>query len=166
MEIEKRIVREGKLAIDLKVAKDAKDMDMFSKIRSISGPILNNIKGPIRPVAFIEDAAVHPGRLPQYIKGLRELFAKYHVDAGKRIADMGARYLVALGEHGAQVIEGACQGGMDRTQTRLAANRAEMIDALKANVRGNDIVLLKGSRKVALDTVVEAMKGFYGISKG
>jgi UDP-N-acetylmuramoyl-tripeptide--D-alanyl-D-alanine ligase len=92
--------------------------------------------------------------------------SKYHVDAGKRIADMGARYLVALGEHGAQVIEGACQGGMDRTQTRLAANHAEMIDALKANVRGNDIVLLKGSRMVALDTVVEAMKGFYGISKG
>jgi len=92
--------------------------------------------------------------------------SKYHVDAGKRIADMGARYLVALGEHGVQVIEGACQGGMDRTQTRLAANHAEMIDALKANVRGNDIVLLKGSRKVALDTVVEAMKGFYGISKG
>jgi UDP-N-acetylmuramyl pentapeptide synthase len=55
---------------------------------------------------------------------------------------------------------------MDRAQTHLAANHAEMIDALKANVRGNDIVLLKGSRKVALDTVVEAMKGFYGISKG
>lgn len=82
MEVEKRIVRDGKLAIDLKVAKNAKDMDMFSKVRSVSGPILNNIKGPIRPVAFIEDAAVHPSRLPQYIKGLRELFAKYRVDAG------------------------------------------------------------------------------------
>ena len=92
--------------------------------------------------------------------------SKYHVDAGKRIADMGARYLVTLGEHGAHVIEGACQGGMERAQTHLAANHAEMIDALKANVRGNDIVLLKGSRKVALDKVVEAIKDFYGISKG
>ena len=92
--------------------------------------------------------------------------SKCHVDAGKRIADTGARYLVALGEHGANVIEGACQGGMKRVQTRLATNHAEMIDALQANVRGNDIVLLKGSRKVALDTVVEAMKEFYGISKG
>jgi UDP-N-acetylmuramoyl-tripeptide--D-alanyl-D-alanine ligase len=92
--------------------------------------------------------------------------SKYHVDAGKQIADMGARYLVTLGEHGAHVIEGACQGGMERAQTRLAANHSEMIDALKANVRGNDIILLKGSRKVALDKVVEAIKDFYGISKG
>ena len=93
--------------------------------------------------------------------------SKYHVDAGKRIADMGARYLVALGEHGNQVIEGACQGGMvRRTQTSLATNHAEMIDALKANVRGNDIVLLKGSRRVAMDKVVEAMKEFYGTTKG
>jgi UDP-N-acetylmuramoyl-tripeptide--D-alanyl-D-alanine ligase len=92
--------------------------------------------------------------------------SRYHVDAGKRIADMGTRYVVALGEHGGHVIEGACQGGMKRTQTHLAANHAEMIDALKAKVRGNDIVLLKGSRKVAMDRVVEAMKEFYGTIKG
>src|SRR5208337_2734614 len=39
-------------------------------------------KGPKKPVAFIEDAAVHPDRLPQYIEGLRKIFTKYGVDAG------------------------------------------------------------------------------------
>jgi len=82
LEVEKRIIREEKLAIDLKIARDEKDMNMFSKVRSVSGPILSNIRGPIRPVAFIEDAAVHPSRLPQYIKGLRELFTKYRLGAG------------------------------------------------------------------------------------
>jgi len=70
------------LAIDMKVAKDKKDMDMLGKVRQISGPILNKTKGPKKPIAFIEDAAVHPTRLPQYIKGLREIFSKYGVDAG------------------------------------------------------------------------------------
>jgi FAD/FMN-containing dehydrogenase len=70
------------LALEIKVAKDQKDMAMLEKVRAISGPILNKTKGPKRPVAFIEDAAVHPTRLPQYIKGLRKIFSKYGVDAG------------------------------------------------------------------------------------
>ncbi|MCK5554381.1 MAG: FAD-binding oxidoreductase, partial [Deltaproteobacteria bacterium] len=80
-ELEKRIVREERLAIDLKVARDKADMAMFEKVRSVSGPILNKIKGPKKPLAFIEDAAVHPSNLSRYIKGLRQLFKRYEVDA-------------------------------------------------------------------------------------
>lgn len=82
VEVERRIVQRSRLAVDLKVAKTEKDIDMFSTVRDISGPILNNIKGPMKPIAFIEDAAVHPSRLPQYIKGLRDRFDKYGVGAG------------------------------------------------------------------------------------
>jgi len=92
--------------------------------------------------------------------------ARYHSDAGQLVAGMGVRYLAVLGEHGRQVIEGACKGGMDITQTHLAANHAEMSDAIKANVREGDVVFLKGSRKVALDKVVEVLKGYFGASKG
>ena len=92
--------------------------------------------------------------------------SKYHFDAGRLMAVMGVRYLVVLGEHGRQVIEGACKGGMDITQTHLVTNHAEMIHAIKANVREGDIVFLKGSRKVALEKVVEVIKGYFGVSKG
>ncbi len=71
-----------KLAMEIKVARDRKDMTMLEKVRAISGPILNKTKGSKRPVAFIEDAAVHPSRLPQYIQGLREIFRRHEVDAG------------------------------------------------------------------------------------
>jgi anaerobic glycerol-3-phosphate dehydrogenase C subunit len=81
-EVEEKLIHQEKLAVELKVAKDDKDMAMFEKVRSISGPILNKIKGPKKPMAFIEDAAVHPGYLPQYIRGLRELFKRFKVDAG------------------------------------------------------------------------------------
>jgi len=90
----------------------------------------------------------------------------YHFDAGQLVAGMGTRYLVVLGEHSRQVIEGALKGGMDITQTYLAANNAEMIDAIKANVREGDIVFLKGSRRVALDKVVEDIKGYFGVNRG
>ena len=50
-------------------------------MRSISGPILNKMKGPRKPIAFIEDAAVHVSRLPEYISGLRKLFEKFNIKA-------------------------------------------------------------------------------------
>ncbi|NVL92482.1 MAG: hypothetical protein HWN71_05530, partial [Desulfobacterales bacterium] len=90
----------------------------------------------------------------------------YHFDAGQLIAAMGARYLVVLGEHGQQVIEGARKGSMNAAQTQLATTHAEMSDAIKAHVRQGDILFLKGSRKVALDKVVEAIKGYFGVSRG
>lgn len=89
--------------------------------------------------------------------------SRYHFDAGQLIAGIGARYLVVFGEHGSRIIEGACKGGMSITQTYLASNHAEMIDAIKARVREGDIVFLKGSRKMALDEVVEAIKNEIGV---
>lgn len=71
----------NKLAWEFKVASNPMEMALFSRIRSISGPILNRVKGPRKPRAFIEDPAVHPSRLPQYIEGLRRLFAKHGVEA-------------------------------------------------------------------------------------
>jgi anaerobic glycerol-3-phosphate dehydrogenase C subunit len=80
-EVEENVIHQEKLAVDLKVARDDKDTVMLEKVRSISGPILNKIKGPKKPVAFIEDAAVHPSYLSQYIRGLRKLFKRFEVDA-------------------------------------------------------------------------------------
>ncbi|OGQ04614.1 MAG: hypothetical protein A2026_20475 [Deltaproteobacteria bacterium RBG_19FT_COMBO_46_12] len=80
-EVAERLINKEKLAVDLKVAKDDKDMAMLEKVRSVSGPILNKIKGPKKPIAFMEDATVHPSYLSQYIKGLRKLFKRFEVDA-------------------------------------------------------------------------------------
>jgi len=91
---------------------------------------------------------------------------RYHFDAGQLVADMGARYLVVMGEHGRNVIEGACKGGMDIKQTHIATTHAEMSDSIKVNIRKGDIVFIKGSRKVSLDEVVENISEYCGIRKG
>jgi UDP-N-acetylmuramoyl-tripeptide--D-alanyl-D-alanine ligase len=92
--------------------------------------------------------------------------AKYHFNAGQRIAGMGTRYLVVLGEHARHVIEGAYDAGMHTGQTSLATTHTEMLEAIKANVRPGDIVFLKGSRRVGLDKVVEGMKRYFDVLKG
>jgi UDP-N-acetylmuramoyl-tripeptide--D-alanyl-D-alanine ligase len=90
---------------------------------------------------------------------------RYHFDAGKRIAVMGTRFLAVLGEHGHQVIEGACKEGMVPAQTFHASDHEEMIEAIRANVREGDVVFLKGSRRVALDRVVDGLKESFGMSE-
>jgi FAD/FMN-containing dehydrogenase/Fe-S oxidoreductase len=81
LEVEKRVVFREKLALDLRVARNQADMEIFSKVRGISGPILNRVKGALKPVAFIEDAAVHPSLLPEYIQGLKDCFKKHGFQA-------------------------------------------------------------------------------------
>ena len=80
-QVEQRLVKEEKLAISLKAAQDAKDKEMLTKVRSVSGPILNKVKGAKKPIAFIEDAAVHPSRLGEYIAGLREVLKRNGAEA-------------------------------------------------------------------------------------
>ena len=76
-----RLMDDKQLAVAVLQARNAEDMKTFTMVRGISGPILNRMKGPKRPIAFIEDAAVHVSRLPQYISGLRALFEKFDVKA-------------------------------------------------------------------------------------
>ena len=80
-QVRSRLVDEGKLAISLTEAQDARDREMLTKVRSVSGPILNKVKGPKKPIAFIEDAAVHPSRLGEYIAGLREVLKHNQAEA-------------------------------------------------------------------------------------
>ncbi len=79
--VRKRLMEDKQLAVDVLQARNANDMKTFTAVRGISGPILNRMKGPKRPIAFIEDAAVHVSKLPEYISGLRALFDKFDVKA-------------------------------------------------------------------------------------
>lgn len=79
--VRKCLLEDNGLAVSVVQARNKGDMANFTRVRSISGPILNRMKGPRRPIAFIEDAAVHVSRLPEYISGLRGLFDKFNVKA-------------------------------------------------------------------------------------
>ena len=146
-------------------------IDLNGDIRIIDDTYNSN---PFSLRAALQTIKGLAGKKQNLVIGLGEMMelgkesSKYHFDAGQLVADMGARYLVVLGEHGHEVIEGACQGGMDRKQTHITTTHAEMSDSIKVNIRKGDILFMKGSRKVALDKVVEAVSEYFGLklSKG
>ncbi len=88
-----------------------------------------------------------------------------HFNAGELVADAGVKFFVALGKHGQQLIEGAFKGGLAKAQTCLATSHGEMFDMIKANVKEGDTIFLKGSRGMALENVVQAIKDYFGVSK-
>ena len=80
-QVEQRIVKELGYAREITIAKKPEDKAKLIKVRKAAASILNKIEGVRKPVAFIEDGAVHPSRLSEYIKGLKDIFKKYEVDA-------------------------------------------------------------------------------------
>ena len=133
--------------------------DTYNSNPSSLGAALKTIKGLV-------------GKNQGLVIGLGEMMelgeesSKYHFDAGKLVADVNARYLVVMGEHGHNVVEGACKGGMDRKQTHIATTHAEMSDKIMAHIKEGDILFMKGSRKVALDKVVEVICDHFGLKMG
>ena len=76
-----KIVEELGYAREITIAKNPGDKAKLIKIRKAAASILNKIEGPKKPVAFIEDGAVHPSRLSEYISGLQRIFKNYDVAA-------------------------------------------------------------------------------------
>lgn len=61
-------------------AKDAEQRDAIWNCRKASAPLLLSIPGARKPIAFVEDTAVDPAKLPQFIRRFRQILDKYHID--------------------------------------------------------------------------------------
>lgn len=103
------------------------------------------------------------GTLP-VIVGLGEMMelgpeAPYaHEEAGRRVAEMGADFLVAVGEHASHVIQGARSAGMVGDRAQVVASHQEMVEAVRERAVTPCILFLKGSRRMELDKVVEDLR--------
>jgi FAD/FMN-containing dehydrogenase len=52
---------------------DPKQMDQAWKLRKAGEPLLHGVPGHRKPLTFVEDTAVDPARLPQFVKDFRSL---------------------------------------------------------------------------------------------
>ena len=82
-----------------------------------------------------------------------------HLEAGHMVAALDASYFLALGEHAGQMIEGAVSKGFPAERAAEARSHEEMAQKIRAAMHEGDVILLKGSRKMQLEKVVEALKG-------
>ena len=77
----KTLVDDLKLAIKVDVAYDSAEQERLWQVRKSATPIINRMSGIKKPVPLAEDSAVDPSKIPNYIRGLYEIFAKYGVPA-------------------------------------------------------------------------------------
>jgi UDP-N-acetylmuramoyl-tripeptide--D-alanyl-D-alanine ligase len=79
-----------------------------------------------------------------------------HRRVGRRAMDV-ASLLITVGEKGQLIGQEALNYGMPAEQVIHLANNAEAITCLQKLIRAGDIVLIKGSRGVAMEEIVEAL---------
>jgi UDP-N-acetylmuramoyl-tripeptide--D-alanyl-D-alanine ligase len=82
----------------------------------------------------------------------------FHYQLGQRIAGTGVSRLIAVGKFSEAVVRGACQAGLDESATARFATTEALVERLGELLRPGDLVLLKGSRGVALERVLDALK--------
>lgn len=68
-----RLLSQKKLGLRTTICTKAEEMDVVWSLRKAGLSLLTGRKGPAKPVAFIEDAAVRPAQLPAYVAGLESI---------------------------------------------------------------------------------------------
>ena len=89
---------------------------------------------------------------------LGEEGAELHRDAGRRIAEQPVDLLIGVRGLAREMIEGARESGLDQQSALFCETPEQATEVLKERVRAGDLILVKGSRGVRTDIVVERMK--------
>ena len=87
--------------------------------------------------------------------GLGEAYEEGHVLVGRRAAELGVDYLIAVGAPAETMRRGAIEGGMDPQRVITCAGWEEGVDALRPLLVPGVWVLFKGSRGSRMERVME-----------
>src|SRR5207248_4626832 len=67
------VLQSKKIGLRTKIVTDRAQMNMVWSVRKSGLSLLTGCIGPAKPVGFIEDAAVRPAQLPDYVRGLQSI---------------------------------------------------------------------------------------------
>ena len=75
------ILQSRKIGLRTKILTDSAQMNLVWSVRKSGLSLLTGCIGPAKPVAFIEDAAVRPAQLPEYVRGLQSIMKPLGLEA-------------------------------------------------------------------------------------
>jgi len=81
-----------------------------------------------------------------------------HAEAGEMVAEAKADWLVALGDHAPEMIQGAVDKGFPRERAIRVKDHKEMGAKILEVMKPGDLVFLKASRRTGLDRVAERLR--------
>jgi UDP-N-acetylmuramoyl-tripeptide--D-alanyl-D-alanine ligase len=114
--------------------------------------------------AALELLAGLPGRRVAVLGEMLELGEGHtagHLEVGEaaaRVADL----LVVVGDEAIGIADGARDAGLDPSKVLFVRDRDAALDALRPRLRDGDVVLVKASRGIALDELVDALRAELG----
>jgi FAD/FMN-containing dehydrogenase/Fe-S oxidoreductase len=76
-----RLRRKKKSAFEARATMETEQRDLFWRIARRIVPMLNRLKGAVRPLPFVEDVAVPPNQLPEFLVRLQDLLKRHKVTA-------------------------------------------------------------------------------------
>ena len=81
----------------------------------------------------------------------------YHREIGREVALLSYDMLIAIGEYGKYIIQGAWEGGMANGNTLSfhKEDKEELAQWLSESIPENSIVLMKGSRGIQMEQIVQ-----------
>ena len=110
-------------------------------------------------------ARLPAGRRVAVLGDMLELGARereFHLEAGRTAALSGWDLLVTVGPLAALMADGAGAAGLDRARIAAFADSEEAARALPGLVAAGDLVLVKGSRGVKMERIVESLRDRLG----
>jgi UDP-N-acetylmuramoyl-tripeptide--D-alanyl-D-alanine ligase len=136
----------------------------LEKRRGIGGSIIINDTYNANPAsvkASLGVLSVAPGRKIAVLGDMRELGSlteEGHREIGRYIVEKGIDYLLTVGELARWIGEEARRRGMDSAKGLFSTcTNQEAGEKLRSLLREGDVVLLKGSRIMALEEVAESL---------
>ena len=110
-------------------------------------------------------AAKRAGRFVAVLGDMKELGEAsdaLHQAVGKKAAESGVEKLFVIGEFSAQLLLGAKKAGLNGSSVSQFDNADDLVKQLGLALQAGDVVLVKGSRAMKLEKIVEALKIKFG----
>lgn len=89
---------------------------------------------------------------------LGEREVEFHIQAGKQVVKWGWDCLVTVGSLSLHMAEGALSSGMKRHHIFSFKDSEEAAEKIRTLVHDGDLILIKGSRKIKTEIIVEKLK--------
>jgi UDP-N-acetylmuramoyl-tripeptide--D-alanyl-D-alanine ligase len=108
--------------------------------------ILSEMRGQGRAIAVLGD-----------MLEMGEFSVEVHQRLGEKVGDLSIDFLLALGEEAPVVVESAVRRGLDSEKARVVESHSEAVSILKKVIRRGDWILVKGSRRMGMEKIVEGL---------
>ncbi|HVP79488.1 MAG TPA: UDP-N-acetylmuramoyl-tripeptide--D-alanyl-D-alanine ligase [Thermodesulfobacteriota bacterium] len=80
-----------------------------------------------------------------------------HEQIGKKVGELSIDFLFAMGEEAPTLVQSAIHHGLPMKRARVVENHSEAISLLKEMIQDGDWVMVKGSRRMAMEKIAEGL---------